>query len=104
MTTDANKPVDSKQIASLAQSYKANMDAQGNNISFSEAVDAVIHTKDSKQAFLSKPPTDKEMALHNKKTAARVQAYKAKMDAQGIYLTTAELVDAVLANEDRLSA
>jgi hypothetical protein len=92
---------DNKTIVQRAQAYKANMDAQGYNVSFAESVDAVTHAKDLKKAFLSRPPTHNETVLHNKKTAARVQAYKTKMDAQGVHLTATQAVDAVLANKDR---
>ena len=45
-----NKPVDNKQIARRAQVYKAKMDAQGVNLSFSEAVDAVLVNEDGVNA------------------------------------------------------
>jgi hypothetical protein len=42
--------------------------------------------------------------LDNKTIARRAQAYKAKMDAQGVNLSYAEAVDGVLANEDGATA
>jgi hypothetical protein len=87
----------------LAQSHKAEANAQGNNISFSEAIDSVtanIGLDKDKYLKQAQAIDEKLTAVNAKKTAVRVQAYKAKMEALGIYLSSAEIVDAVMANED----
>lgn len=47
---------------------------------------------------------DKCLSVDNKAIARRAQAYKAKMDAQGVNLSFAEAVDGVLAGEDKVGA